>query len=63
MTILSNIEVKKFLRNYVFIFIMAIILCFGLSITNLNIIKNKVVENNQAILGQILTEHPELEDD
>ncbi|MGN1032787.1 MAG: sensor histidine kinase [Intestinibacter sp.] len=63
MTILSNIEVKKFLRNYAFIFIMAIILCFGLTITNLNIIKNKVVENNQAILGEILTEHPELEDD
>lgn len=62
-TILSNIEVKKFLKNYTFIFIMAIVLCFGLTITNLNIIKNKVVENNQAILGDVLTEHPELEDD
>ncbi|WP_290686821.1 sensor histidine kinase [Intestinibacter sp.] len=63
MTILSNIEVKKFLKNYTFIFIMAIVLCFGLTITNLNIIKNKVVENNQAILGDVLIEHPELEDD
>ena len=62
-TILSNIEVKKFLKNYTFIFIMAIVLCFGLTITNLNIIKNKVVENNQAILGEVLIEHPELEDD
>ena len=62
-TILSNIEVKKFLKNYTFIFIMAIVLCFGLTITNLNIIKNKVVENNQAILGDVLIEHPELEDD
>ena len=63
MTILSNIEVKKFLRNYAFIFLVALVLCFCITIANLNIIKNKVVENNQAILGEVLTEHPELEDD
>lgn len=62
-TILSNIEVKKFLRNYTFIFLIALVLCFCVTIANLNIIKNKVVENNQAILGEVLTEHPELEDD
>ncbi|MDY4573435.1 MAG: HAMP domain-containing sensor histidine kinase [Intestinibacter sp.] len=63
MTILSNIEVKKFLRNYAFIFLVALVLCFCITIANLNIIKHKVVENNQAILGEVLTEHPELEDD
>lgn len=63
MTILSNIEVKKFLRNYAFIFLVALVLCFCVTIANLNIIKHKVVENNQAILGEVLTEHPELEDD
>lgn len=63
MTILSNIEVKKFLRNYAFIFIVSLVLCFSVTIANLNIIKNKVVENNQAILGEVLIEHPELEDD
>ena len=62
-TILSNIEVKKFLRNYMFIFLVALVLCFCVTIANLNIIKHKVVENNQAILGEVLTEHPELEDD
>lgn len=62
-TILSNIEVKKFLRNYAFIFLVALVLCFRVTIANLNIIKHKVVENNQAILGEVLTEHPELEDD
>lgn len=62
-TILSNIEVKKFLRNYAFIFLVALVLCFCVTIANLNIIKHKVVENNQAILGEVLTEHPELEDD
>ena len=63
MKILSNPEVKTFTRNYVLVFIIAILISLGVNIINLNIIKDSVVENNQAIIGNILSKYPELETD
>ncbi|WP_297133680.1 sensor histidine kinase [Terrisporobacter sp.] len=56
-----NIEMRSFIRYYISIFFIFIFVSLGVSYINLNIIKDKVVENNQAILGQILVNRPELE--
>ncbi|QEZ70754.1 sensor histidine kinase [Paraclostridium bifermentans] len=40
---------------------ITVILCVGVSFISVNIIKDKVVENNQAIIGSILSKHPNLE--
>lgn len=56
-----NIEMRSFIRYYIALFSIFILVSLGVSYINLNIIKDKVVENNQAILGQILVNRPELE--
>ena len=56
-----NIEMRSFIRHYIALFFIFILVSLGVSYINLNIIKDKVVENNQAILGQILVNRPELE--
>lgn len=58
---LSNVEIKSFIKNYTILFIITIMLCVGVSFISVNIIKHKVVENNQAIIGAILSQHPNLE--
>ena len=56
-----NMEMRSFIRYYIALFSIFILVSLGVSYINLNIIKDKVVENNQAILGQILVNRPELE--
>ena len=60
---LSNVEVKGFIRNYLILFIITIGLSIEISFVSINIIKNEVVENNQAIVGNILSKKPEMEDE
>ncbi|WP_419726887.1 sensor histidine kinase [Terrisporobacter petrolearius] len=54
---------KSFIRRFSVLFLVAIIMCSGVTLINLRIIKEKVVENNQAIIGNILSKRPELEED
>lgn len=58
-----NVEMKSFIRRFSVLFLVAIIMCGGVTLINLRIIKDKVVENNQAIIGNILSKRPELEED
>ncbi|XAM38619.1 Adaptive-response sensory-kinase SasA [Terrisporobacter petrolearius] len=58
-----NAEMKSFIRRFSVLFLVAIIMCSGVTLINLRIIKEKVVENNQAIIGNILSKRPELEED
>ena len=58
---LSNVEVKGFIRNYLILFIITIGLSIEISFLSINIIKNKVVENNQAIIGSIVAANPSFE--
>lgn len=58
-----NVEMKSFIRRFSVLFLVAIIMCSGVTLINLRIIKDKVVENNQAIIGNILSKRPELEED
>ena len=58
-----NVEIKSFIRRFSVLFLIAIVMCGGVTLLNLSIIKEKVVENNQAIIGNILAERPELEED
>lgn len=58
---LSNVEVKCFIRNYLILFIITISLSIGISFISINLIKNKVVENNQAIIGSIVAANPSFE--
>lgn len=61
MMFVNNPEVKKFFTRYFTMFLIAIVLAFGVSILNINIIKEKVVENNQAIIGKLVSNNPQLE--
>lgn len=63
MKILYNPEVKKYTLKLFLIFVITIILSLFVNINNLNIIKTNVIKNNQAIVGNIIIEHPELEND
>ena len=58
---LFNPEMKGFLRNCFILLLISIGLSIGLTFMSINIIKNKVVENNQAIVGKILHKNPNLE--
>lgn len=58
---LSNAEIKNFIRNYILLSIIAIIFSLGISYKSVNIIKDKIIENNQAIVGSILSKYPDLE--
>ena len=58
-----NVDMKNFIRRFITLFFITIILCLGVTRLTLNIIKDKVVENNQAIIGQILSSKPELEEE
>lgn len=60
---LSNIEVKSFIKNYIVLFVITIMLSIGISFISVNIIKDKVVENNQAMVGAIVSQNPNLESD
>ena len=58
-----NVEMKSFIRRFIILVFTALILCNVVTILSLNIIKDKVVENNQAIIGNILTDRPDLEEE
>ncbi len=60
---LSNVEIKSFIRNYIGLFIITIMLSLGISFISANIIKDKIVENNQAMVGAIVSQNPNLESD
>lgn len=63
MMLLSNMEIRKFIKGLTGIFLISILISLLVSYININIIKEKVVENNQAILGQIISKNPELENE
>ena len=52
MMFLSNVEIRRFIKGFIGVFLITILLSLGVSYINVNIIKGKVIENNQAILGQ-----------
>ena len=58
-----SIEMKSFIRRFIALFFIAIVICGGVTLLTLNIIKEKVAENNQAIVGNILAVRPELEEE
>lgn len=58
-----NVEMKSFIKRFITLFLIAIVLCGGVTLLTLNIIKEKVVENNQAIIGNILANRPEMEEE
>lgn len=58
-----SLEMKDFIRRFIILFFIGIFMCSGVTLFNLSIIKEKVVENNQAIIGNILSKRPELEED
>ena len=58
-----NVEMKSFIRRFFALFFITIMMCGGITILTLNVIKKKVVENNQAIIGNILIDRPELEEE
>ncbi|WP_331496572.1 HAMP domain-containing sensor histidine kinase [Romboutsia sedimentorum] len=60
---LSNVEIKNFIRSYIGAFIIIMIISMGVIIIDLNIIKYKIVENNQAMVGAIVSQNPNLESD
>ena len=57
-----NVEMKSFIRRFIALFFIAIVFGVATTFVNLKIIKSKVVENNQAIVGNILSKKPEMED-
>ena len=61
MMFVYNPEVKKFFAKYLLLFLLTIGLTFGISLLSINIIKQKVIENNQAIVGRIISNNPGLE--
>lgn len=61
--LIFNPETKSFFRQYILLFIMFIFLSFEVSKVSMNIIKDSVVENNQAIVGNIVKKYPNLEKD
>lgn len=61
--ILYNQEVKKLFIKYIAIFLISIAMVVGVTNLSLSIIKNKVVENNQIIIGSVLNKYPELEEE
>ncbi|MFR5131597.1 MAG: hypothetical protein ACLTDP_02635 [Terrisporobacter sp.] len=56
-------EMKSFIRRFIALFFIAIVFGVATTFVNLKIIKSKVVENNQAIVGNILSKKPEMEDE
>lgn len=63
MRILSNPEIKKYNISIIALFLITIILSIFINTLNLNIIKADVIQNNQAIVGNIVSKYPELEKD
>ena len=63
MMFLSNVEIRRFIKGFIGVFLITILLSLGVSYINVNIIKGKVIENNQAILGKILSKNPDLENE
>ena len=63
MRILSNPEIKKYNISIIALFLITIILSIFVNTLNLNIIKADVIQNNQAIVGNIVSKYPELEKD
>ena len=45
-----NPEIKSYVKSFFILFIITIVLCVGTTFSAINIIKDKVIENNQAII-------------
>lgn len=58
-----NPEIKSYVKSFFILFIITIVLCVGTKFSAINIIKDKVIENNQAIIGQIISQRPEVEEE
>ena len=63
MRILSNPEIKKYNISIIALFLIIILLSIFINTLNLNIIKADEIQNNQAIVGNIVSKYPELEKD
>ena len=63
MRIISNPEIKKYNISIIALFLIIILLSIFINTLNLNIIKADVIQNNQAIVGNIVSKYPELEKD
>ncbi|MGL5313592.1 MAG: sensor histidine kinase [Peptostreptococcaceae bacterium] len=61
--IINNPEVKNFFVKFFILVSICVLLIFGISNMTLNSIKNKVIENNQIIIGTIVNKYPELEEE
>ncbi|MGL5716010.1 MAG: sensor histidine kinase [Paraclostridium sp.] len=61
--ITNNPEIRNFFIKFLGIILISILLVFGVSNLTLNTIKVKVVENNQIMLGTIISKYPEIEED
>lgn len=61
--IFNNPEVKSFFIKFFGMILISILLVFGVSNLTLNSIKDKVIENNQIIVGTVASKYPELEED
>ena len=55
MRILSNPEIKKYNISIIALFLIIILLSIFINTLNLNIIKADVIQNNQAIVGNIVS--------
>ena len=58
-----NPEIKSYVKSFFILFIITIVLCVGTTFSAINIIKDKVIENNHAIIGQIISQRPEVEEE
>lgn len=58
-----NPEIKSYVKSFFILSIITIVLCVGTTFSAINIIKDKVIENNQAIIGQIISQRPEVEEE
>ena len=58
-----NPEIKSYVKSFFILFVITIVLCVGTTFSAINIIKDKVIENNQAIIGQIISQRPEVEEE
>ena len=57
MRILSNPEIKKYNISIIALFLIIILLSIFINTLNLNIIKADVIQNNQAIVGNIVSKY------
>lgn len=61
--IFKNPEVKNLFLKFMIVIIISILLVLGVSNLTINTIQNKVIENNQILVGTLVKEYPQIEKD